>query len=229
MEIGLLLPGGRCELCGALLLFAAVKTRLGGMFCTAHQDLPSCRLCGAPFRGGGRFCDPCAATGVNTQDELHALLPKARAVLRAMGMSLKHPVRVRLVDETRMHAMSANESGMVGGFITIQGQRVMEIYVAAGLPEMEFGATVAHEFMHAWIAQNGFPRLDRAVEEGLCQVVAYRWLRDQPDSRASLVRNSIDNNPDPVYGDGFRTVKQAVKRHGMNAVLATVKATGRLP
>jgi hypothetical protein len=77
--------------------------------------------------------------------------------------------------------------------------------------------------------ENRFPRLDPKVEEGLCQTVAYRWLRDQSSPRASMLRASIDNSPDPVYGDGFRMVKEVVKRDGMNPVLATVKATGRLP
>jgi hypothetical protein len=83
--------------------------------------------------------------------------------------------------------------------------------------------------MHAWLVQNDFPPLDRTVEEGLCQVVAYRWLRDQPDPRAALLREGMDTSPDPVYGEGFRAAKQAVRREGMNAVLASVKATGRLP
>jgi hypothetical protein len=39
----------------------------------------------------------------------------------------------------------------------------------------------------------------------------------------------LDASPDPIYGDGFRLVKASIKRHGINPVLAAVKATGRLP
>jgi hypothetical protein len=229
VDAGVLWPGRRCDLCGALLVFAAITTPSGAVFCPSHQDLPNCQLCGAPFRGGGTFCTVCAATTVNTQDQVRLLLPKAREVLRTMGIVLSQPVHVQLVDKARMDAMGVHESGKVAGMTMVRGRCVTEILVVAGLSEMEFGAAVAHEVMHAWMVQNRFPRVDPKVEEGLCQTVAYRWLRDQLDPHAATLRYSIDNSPDPVYGVGFRMVKDAVKRHGMNPVLATVKATGRLP
>jgi hypothetical protein len=227
--LGVLVPGRRCDLCGALLTFAAVGTPLGDVFCPSHQDLPNCNLCSAPFHGPGRFCQSCAATSVNTQERVRAVLPGARGILHAMGVILNPPVHVQLVDELQTLTLGTHESGRVAGTATILGQRVTEIHIVSGLPEVEFGATVAHEAMHAWMAQNGFPSLDPAIEEGLCQVVAYRWLRDQADPRAQLIREQLDMSPDPVYGGGFRLVKESVKQYGMNAVLAAVKASGRLP
>jgi hypothetical protein len=70
---------------------------------------------------------------------------------------------------------------------------------------------------------------DSRIDEGLCQVVSYRWLRDQPDPLAQIIREKISQSPDPVYGDGFRLVRDSVKKHGMSRVLAAVKSTGRLP
>jgi hypothetical protein len=229
MGVGVLVPGRRCDLCGALLAFAAIMTPMGGVFCTSHQDLPNCQLCSAPFRGAGRFCGSCAATSINNQEQVRAVLPKAREVLHAMGVVLNPPVHVQLVDDARMRMLSANESGRVAGTTMVHGQQVTEIHIVSGLPEVDFGATVAHEVMHAWMAQNGFAPMDARIEEGLCEVVAYRWLRDQIDPRGQLLRERMDTSPDPVYGDGFRMVKQSVKRHRMNPVLAAVKVTGRLP
>lgn len=229
MGVGVLLPGRRCELCGALLAFSAVMTPLGNVFCASHRDLPNCQLCSAPFAGPGRYCGPCTATSVNTQEQVRAVLPSARDELRTMGLVLSPPVHVTLVDDARMHVLNPVESGRVAGTTTMSGQQVTEIYIVSGLPRMQFGSTVAHEAMHGWLAQNGYPPMEDRVEEGLCQVVAYRWLRDQPDPRAKVLRDHIDAHPDPVYGDGFRLAKQSVKRHGMNAVLVVVRATGRLP
>jgi hypothetical protein len=184
MRLGLLVPGQRCELCRSLLTFSAVMTPLGNVFCTSHRDLPNCWLCSAPFRGAGRFCGPCAATSVNTQDEVRTALPKARDVLRTMGIVLSPPVHVQLVDDSQMSTSPRNESGRVIGTTMISGRRATEIHILTGLPGVEFGSTVAHEAMHAWLAQHGFLPLEPSVEEGLCQVIAYRWLRDQPDPRA---------------------------------------------
>ncbi len=229
MALGLLMPGRRCDLCGALLLFAAVATPLGGMFCVSHRDLPNCQLCSAPFRGSRRFCDICGASCVNTHEHVRSALPRVRGVIQAMGIRLEPPVHVRLVDPAQMPAVDAREWGLVVGVTTMKGREVTQVYIATGLPELEFGSTIAHECMHAWMAQNGFPRLAPEIDEGLCQVVAYRFLRDQPDPRAALLRQRIDRDPDPIYGDGFRAVKESVRRHGMNPGLDAVRATSRLP
>lgn len=226
---GLLLPGQRCDLCGAALLLTAFSNRLGNMFCVSHADLPNCHMCSAPFRGRGSYCSACSATCVRTQDELRSVLPGIRGLLHSMGVILNPPVHVRLVDQAWI-AKQVHSSGRVHGVTVTMGQRAVEIYILQGLPAMEFAASVAHECMHAWLAQNGFPSdLEPQVEEGLCQIVAYRWLRDIGDPRAELVRENIDLSPDPIYGDGFRLVKESVRKHGMNPVLAAVKATGRLP
>ncbi len=221
--------GRRCDLCGAILSFAAVVTPLGGAFCPSHRDLPQCRLCGAPYAGRGSNCGPCAATAVNTQDEVREVLPRVRQVLYAMGVRLSPPVHVQLVSDAQLRTMNPNESGMLAGITVIHGQQVMEVHIVADLPEVEFGSVVAHECMHAWLAQNGYRRVSPEIEEGICQLVSYRWLRDQSDPRAPLLREQIERSPDPVYGAGFRAVKDSVFRHGMNSVLAAVKATGRLP
>ncbi|MEU8007712.1 protein DA1 [Catellatospora sp. NPDC049111] len=225
----MLWPGRRCDLCGDLLLFGALTTTAGGVFCPAHQDLPQCHSCGAPFDGRGRLCAGCATSTVDTQDQLRALIPKVRAGLRAMGIVLPQPVHVQLVDGARMQAESAGEPGRVSGLTRMRGHQVTDILVVAGLPEVGFGATVAHEVMHAWLKQNRFPQCDPRVEEGLCQIVAHRWLRDHPGRPAEALRTGIERDPDPVYGAGFRMVKEAVRGHGMNAVLTAVRATGRLP
>ena len=227
VSLGQLMPGRRCDLCGALLVFAAIATPSGGVFCPSHQSLASCLCCGAPFEGDGGLCRRCAATAINTQQQVRTALPRARLVLHTMGIKLEPPAHVRLVDPGQLQ--HTGEQGRVVGRTVILGRQVTEILVASGQPEVQFGATVAHEAMHAWLVQNGFPLLDPKLEEGLCQTVSYRWLRDQADPLTAGLRQAIDDSPDPVYGDGFRMVKAAVKQHGMNNVLATVKATGRLP
>jgi hypothetical protein len=83
--------------------------------------------------------------------------------------------------------------------------------------------------MHAWMAGQGFPATPRIVGEGLCQLASYRLLRDDSSPRARMLRRNIENDLDPVYGDGFRRVRAAVQRHGQAAVLRSVWATGQLP
>lgn len=229
-----MLPGRKCGLCGNLLLLTAIRSRRGDTFCSTHTNLPICHLCGSPFHpapgatGSNRFCGKCLATSVTSQEQMRRVLPNVRATLQQIGIRLHPPVHIRLVDDATMRRMSTNESGMVGGLTVLQGRQVVEVYIVAGLPELEFGSTVAHEVMHAWLAQHGITHPDRRIVEGLCQVISYRWLRDQPDPLATAIREKIEQSQDPVYGNGFRMVRDSVKLHGMGKVLATLETSGRL-
>jgi hypothetical protein len=39
----------------------------------------------------------------------------------------------------------------------------------------------------------------------------------------------METDPDPHYGVGFRMVRDAVARHGLKPVLATLRGHGQLP
>ncbi|XP_026442186.1 protein DA1-related 1-like [Papaver somniferum] len=125
---------------------------------------------------------------------------------------------------------------------------VTSICVLFGYPRMLCGQILAHEMMHAWMRQNGYPHtLPLEVEEGMANVMAYRWLeaesvagngggRSSKRKRSSFEKElgkyfieSMMSNPDPVYGDGFRTALRAVDRHGLKPTLQHIKKYGRLP
>jgi hypothetical protein len=101
--------------------------------------------------------------------------------------------------------------------------------VLQDLPLPKFGTTVAHEAMHSYMAQNGFGRVPAYIAEGLCQLLAYAWVIRQNGMLAAAERKQIEDNPDPVYGDGFRQAYEAVRRTGVQRTLATVKQQHRFP
>jgi len=146
-----------------------------------------------------------------------------------MGIKLAVPVRVTLVSPHAMTAMDEHRTGSTSGLTISQGQRVLSISVVSGLPAVEFGSVVAHECMHAWMTQQGFPQLADPIAEGLCQLASYGWLRRQSDPLARALRQQIETLVDPVYGDGFRLVRDSVRKHGLRHVLTTVHRTGGLP
>jgi hypothetical protein len=199
------------------------------VFCASHSDLPPCELCSAPVATEQPYCVRCAASAVISQQQVRRVVPRVRTGLLAMGLSLTTPVRVRLVSEREMEALSGEPSGTVAGLTVSHGLTVVLLSIVAGLPEVRFGSVVAHECMHAWMSQHGYPDLPQPIAEGLCQLAAFGWLRRQTEPRARLIEEVIENDPGPVYGDGFRQVRAAVRRHGLRRVLACVHATGTLP
>lgn len=218
-----------CALCRGPITGRFEVSELAEVFCDAHAALPRCRLCGAPVPGDGRFCRPCAASAVRTQRQVAHRLPGIRRDLRAMGLQLRAPVRVRLVAALAPDGPPDAPDTETLGTTTHVGAEVVDLAVVADLPLPLFGGVVAHECMHAWLVQHGVTRLSAPITEGLCELAAYGWLGRQAEPRAAVLRAQTRSNPDPVYGDGFRAVSVVARRHGVRAVLASLVATGRLP
>jgi hypothetical protein len=171
---------------------------------------------------------------VCNQDRVRNVLPAIRDGLHDLGIRLARPVQVELVSPQVLGDLAepwdATPDPALAGLTVSSGNRVLRLTVVTGLPLMWFGAVVAHEAMHAWMTERRFPAdLAPALTEGMCQLTAYSWLRRQSDPRAALIRDSMEKDPDPDYGAGFRTVRDAVAGHGLKPVLAALRSHGRLP
>ncbi|XP_021820996.1 protein DA1-like isoform X3 [Prunus avium] len=135
---------------------------------------------------------------------------------------------------------------------------VTAILILYGLPRLLTGSILAHEMMHAWLRLKGYRPLSQAVEEGICQVLAYMWLEAElisgsgsnvastSSSSASsaskkgtrsqfemklggFFKHQVESDMSPVYGDGFRAGQQAVQKYGLRSTLDHIKMTGTFP
>ncbi|XP_024374722.1 LIM domain-containing protein HDR3 [Physcomitrium patens] len=119
---------------------------------------------------------------------------------------------------------------------------VTAILVLFGLPSLLTGSILAHELMHAWIRlDGGFPSLDNDIEEGICQVIAHIWLKEELEklkrkgnvSEATIrlgdfFLHQIETDSSPIYGDGFRAAYAAYKEYGLSKTLNHLRNTGRI-
>jgi hypothetical protein len=152
-----------------------------------------------------------------------------------IGIELSTRVAVRLRDPDSLgFRAGASGTGLPLGLTA--GERtgsesatVVGIEVARGLPEVHFGATLAHELGHAWLIQRGAADLEPILAEGTCELFTGAWLKQRNGSLARTLRESMMTNPDPVYGAGYRLVRDAVLRHGIAVVLDSICHRRRLP
>ena len=185
--------------------------------------------------GGTTRCPTCASVAVHTQEEARRRLPGIRADMAAIGLDLPERVQVRVVSYADAVALvGAPATGLLLGATEQHtggpgGRRVVRISVVAGLPDVFFGRAVAHEIGHAWLGLRGAEPVDDLVEEGVCELFAYAWLKRLGTPAAQALRESMHRNPEPVYGGGFRLVHATVQRHGVAAVLAGLLDHGALP
>jgi hypothetical protein len=121
-------------------------------------------------------------------------------------------------------------------------REVSAVCVLFGLPVSLCASILAHEAMHVWIKlQKSFPfDLPRQVEEGLCQLVSEKYLQyliENPRGEYAVrgrgggkdaaldkyFRNSIESDPSPVYGEGFRLAARCCNEIGMDVLLEFVR------
>lgn len=98
--------------------------------------------------------------------------------------------------------------------------KVQGIGVLKGLPRTHMTAVLAHELGHAFFTLHKFPHLPHQVNEGTCELWAYLWLKHlatmstEPEVRedANMHIERMQNNIDPVYGDGFRAALKGLSK-----------------
>ncbi len=241
-----------CRICDRPMSWY-VENFWGDVYCSEHQDtLPVCFSCGRPIcaslTGGGMnlgdgrtMCNLCLGTAVTQGGDARNVLARVRHDLARMGMELGGAaVSIRLVDQHEMqhlaHALGrgALHSGMTATRRWTQqghetGREIAEIAVLHSLPGTHFASIVAHELCHAWIFLNKFPALPSLIEEGLCQLVAYRWLDEQRVSEARYHQQLIAESKDPIYGEGFRLAKRGLLRVPLPLLLRFVQTHGSFP
>jgi hypothetical protein len=218
-----------CPVCHQAMTARRGVAVTGEQFCDRHLGMASCALCVMPADASGLaipLCRRCAATSVRTQAEVKRKLPAIKQQLAGLGIRTVSPVWVELAAADKLRGIAGDHAL---GVTVSRGDEVINLLVLQDLPLVKFGTTVAHELMHSYMAQNGFGEVPARIAEGMCQLLAYAWVIRQDGMLAAAERRQIEENPDSIYGDGFRQARDAVRRVGVRRTLATVKQQHRLP
>ena len=179
-----------------------------------------------------------AASPVTKQAEVEALLDEVRDVLARFGISLGEvPLKVRLNLDHGLEGLTVKVRRPPP---TLRG--IEAVSIRPGLSAISTAQVLAHEYTHCWLWLQGFPPLDRRLEEGLCELLSYLYLlsrlREPPTTTAVLALDetalreqiaSIEANAHPDYGGGFRDCVQALRGRELHQLLGHVRTHGCLP
>jgi hypothetical protein len=242
--------GKRCAIGGEILKSEYVINAWGDTFCEAHaRGLPECYSChrvicerltggGVRYSDGRTVCNRCRRTAVDTVAQGQPVLWHVRRTLAGLGLDLgRVETPLRLVDQAELNRRSTKPyskqpAGMASHRTTIRNGEVVErtveaILILHGLPQEHFAAIAAHELGHTYLFLHAFPDLEPQVEEGLCELVEYLWLKQQQTPEAAFRIQLMEASHDPIYGHGFRAARQAYEQKGLSAVLEAVRRRGR--
>lgn len=234
-----------CVLCGQTCVGEYDTSLRGEVTCSKHDAVQRCVLCKRPrsardepgwrpFSNLATRCPSCVAEAVNGADEAGRYLPQVLRQMAELDIRLRTKVRVMLVDPALM-SFSTGNGGMLMSGITHRRMRpdgipeTVGVDIATGLTPTHFGATVAHELVHCWLLEQCPSALDQKLEEGVCELFAGAWLRRRRTRFAAGLWRTMEANPDPIYGEGYRMVRSAVLELGVKVVLDHVCRYRSLP
>ena len=242
-----------CAVCGDPLQGRYFEDFWGNRYCAKHRNYDRCTSCSrivcGPLTGGGmRFpdglviCNLCCDSGIVTQERAEILLQEMRQALGRIGLNLVNaPTPVHLAGRDELHRFSRHKHhqehpllGLARWQVTRASGRVVDrsfqdIIIQQNLPELHFRTVAIHELCHAWFFYNQYEGLPLEVEEGMCVLMEYLWLRRQKTREAAYFIRQITQSPDPVYGDGFRQASRALTRLPMKVLLQYLKEQRRFP
>lgn len=90
------------------------------------------------------------------------------------------------------------------------------LYILDYIPSDRLDDTIAHELTHDYLRHNVGQIKDLKLEEGFAEAVAAKYNTAVKKSHLNLVK---ENNPDPVYGDGYRMMSKMLRERGWQMTL----------
>lgn len=243
----------KCSVCQKMLSGTFAVDYWKNKFCLDHVDDKKYRkcyscgriICDSLTKGGVRYydnrtvCNLCRDTAVDDTATILKITARVREKMKDWGLPFSdQDIPIKLANEFeitqgKVYAVKP-PCGLTRATIytrsgKVVSKSVQDIMILYGLPKEFVASIMAHELCHVFIIEKKFPDLEPFVEEGLCELSEYLWLLERSTPMAKYRQWCTENNPDSVYGDGFRAAKAAMGQSSFVKLLRYVKAHGYLP
>ena len=231
----------RCVVCGEIIRGRYLLDYWGNACHPDHlQTVARCDFCrrflagacteGMVKLGDGRMlCGICAPSSVTSEGKARVLMRDVSRELARHGITVQTSgIDIRLVGEPQLRSIAGTDNSDTKGYVDYQvdknlfgtvTRRRVTIYILAGMPRVQAAGTLAHELMHVWQFMQGRLHVEKALSEGSANFAASLVLSSIGGVEATYSIDMMRQDPDPVYGGGFRRVQSFVDREGITAWL----------
>lgn len=231
-----------CNLCGVALgheyhLFTQSQGERRLVACHGcYARAERCTVCGAPVAAtpprlsdGRPICAVCRETAVDDPVMGRAIYEEVRRMAATrLGLTVHLYQGFALYSRNDMERLRSlvtddihgrqTKGHLLGAFLKLSPR--YEIVVETGLPRLLFCKVVAHEYGHAWQAENASFQRDALLVEGFCEWVAYHILGALNAAAVQECQRAAGG----LNGDGLRLLLAIEADGGIPAVLAAVRA-----
>jgi hypothetical protein len=186
---------------------------------------------GFRYKDGRVICGICNATAVTHVKNIKPILVELSRMLGSVGIGPVSPqVPVTLVDRNTLIRESRgndkeNTRGFTKSIIRIENGKTVSfqhrIFILHGLPMTEFKGVLAHEMIHVWLNENKV-KMTAQLTEGFCNLGIYLVNEKERSDFARVLQDQMEQNPDAIYGDGYRIMKARLDSIGWPKLIAWV-------
>jgi hypothetical protein len=226
----------RCRACGKPIVGSAYRFRFAsGVFCSQCKNTrPACYVCGVPvgddyweYPDGRITCGDCGARAVIDIAEIQSIMRDVQDTVRKrLGLNIRKAFVLTIEKLSGLEPVKREKDSnglppsalLYGKELGLHRLRAgqSEIVLLFGLPPELTYETAAHEFAHAWEAENGSLNIGSELSEGFAQWVAADVLRAK-NFRTALER--LEARTDFPYGTGYQQLKAMRNRNVLNLML----------
>ncbi|MBN2328995.1 MAG: hypothetical protein JXR73_17780, partial [Candidatus Omnitrophica bacterium] len=232
----------RCGACGQPVIGAYFKyPGTDQVFCESCQiNAFKCYSCGVPlgkkhwlFDDGRRICDACNNRAVYDIKKIQMIMQQVQKLCETrLRLTINTPYELIVKDLNKHSSEQAkqakegksSESPLYGKELGLYRRMNgdSEIYLLYGLPIEMLYDTAAHEYAHAWQAENCVPHQSPELLEGFAQWVSAQILKIMGFDQALERLEARRDNP---YGTGYHRVKAVEQKFGRTRMMEYIKKT----
>jgi len=226
----------KCVVCDEYIIAGQYTIDSRGQVAHIHHKLEFCTTCGGIIgkneirvSENRVICELCNKTVVKTEAQVKWVEQKVRSIYKNVAIGeISQKVKIKIVTPQELmklfnqNTVNISQKGLTISQETAKGIFDHNIYVLDYLPKVFFAGVLAHEMLHVWQNEKYLTPSPK-VTEGFCNLGSYIVYKDIDNALANILIKQLEADPDPVYGEGFRTIKNTFEKKGLQYVINKIK------
>lgn len=186
---------------------------------------------------GRNICEFCSVSIVSLTQHINWVESRVRDILKVNGLEdIPEKIPVEIVSTSRMAELNhsstadANHYGLTQTFQSsslFMTQCSHTVSILNFLPKIFFAGVLAHEYLHVWQNEHKI-HLSPPYCEGFCNLGSYVVYKSINVDLSRYYIKRLEEDANPVYGDGFRKVKKIYEGAGNLSQTMVVLKTKRM-
>ena len=208
------------------------------VMCAVHK-VELCSSCGRFVKptdlhlaDGRSLCSLCRPSIVSAQPHIEWVEKRVRPILAKYGIGdLPANIPIKIVTPAEMASVKDGNQIVLGqhgltktivsmGLCSKQFNHT--IYILDNTPKIRFAGVLAHEMLHVWLNEKD-ASLSPMHTEGFCNMGSFVVYKEIANEISLHMIAQMEKNPNPVYGDGFRSVRRLFNGKSLTELYNAIK------